>query len=191
MTIITKKPLLPLLLMVVMALTRFDHFGSALSLPDASLAVFFLAGMGFGSLWFFVLLTFEAGIIDYLAITQFSVSDFCISPAYAFLIPAYAILWYVGRYCAQLKTMSFSEQTIPVMLLALATSVSFVISNGSFYLLSGRIENFSWTGFVEQFVHYYPPYLASTLCYGLSGLLLARLFKLIPGSGSQTTETTV
>jgi hypothetical protein len=32
-------------LAILMALTRSDHFGSALTLPDASLAVFYLAGI--------------------------------------------------------------------------------------------------------------------------------------------------
>lgn len=36
--------LIGLTLAALMALTRYGHFGSAVSLPDASLAVFFLAG---------------------------------------------------------------------------------------------------------------------------------------------------
>ena len=36
---------LPIALIALMVLTRFEHFGSALHLPDASLAVFFFAGL--------------------------------------------------------------------------------------------------------------------------------------------------
>jgi hypothetical protein len=188
MTII-KKQALPLILMTVMALTRFDHFGSAITLPDASLAVFFLAGMGINSLWFFALLLLEAGMIDFLAITQFSISDYCLSPAYVFLIPTYAVMWFAGRYCNAFEPLSFSNSLKILGLTATATTVAFAISNGSFYLLSGRIEALSWMGFATQFVSYYPSYLASSLCYGLVGLLLVRLFKLLPST--QLTQTTV
>ena len=44
--------LLSFALMGVMALTRFDHFGSTFALPDASLAVFFFAGLSVISPWF-------------------------------------------------------------------------------------------------------------------------------------------
>ena len=79
--------LVAITLIIIMALTRFGHVGSAFSLPDASLAVFFLAGFTVSGLGFLVLLLLEAGLIDYLAITQFNVSDFCMSPAYLCLNP--------------------------------------------------------------------------------------------------------
>jgi hypothetical protein len=74
-------------LVALMALTRVHHFGDAFSLPDASLAVFFLAGMSVSSFSFLGFLLLEAGVIDYVAITQFNVNDFCVSAAYVFLIP--------------------------------------------------------------------------------------------------------
>ena len=45
-----------LLLAVGMAATRFRHFGSAIHLPDASLAIFFLAGFYLRASVFFVVL---------------------------------------------------------------------------------------------------------------------------------------
>lgn len=188
MTII-KKQALPFILMSVMALTRFDHFGSAFSLPDASLAVFFLAGMGISSRWFFALLLFEAGMIDFLAISQFSVSDYCLSSAYGFLIPTYAVMWFAGRYCKAFELVSFVNSLKIVGLTVIATTVAFAISNGSFYLLSDHIEIHSWAQFSGQFAHYFAPYLAATTCYGLVGLLIVRLFKLIPDG--RLTQTTV
>ena len=187
MTII-KKQALPLLLMTVMALTRADHFGSAFSLPDASLAVFFLAGMGISSPWFFALLLLEAGIIDFLAITQFSVSDYCLSPAYIFLIPTYAVMWLAGCYYKAFESFSFVNSLKIVGLTGIAATIAFAISNGSFYLFSGRIEVLSWAQFSAQFTHYFPSYLTSTVCYVLVGILMVRLFKLI--SGAQLTQTT-
>lgn len=168
--------LLPIALMGVMALTRFDHFGSALSLPDASLAVFFLAGMGFSSLWLFALLLIEAGMIDYLAITQFSVSDFCISPAYVCLIPTYAAMWFTGRYCTIFKALRFSDSFKTFGLATIATTVAFVVSNGSFYVLSDRFGQLSWTQYLAQSARYYPLYLSAALIYIVIGLAIVKLW---------------
>ncbi len=172
--------ILPLALIGIMALTRFDHFGSALSLPDASLAVFFFAGLGYAPLWFFGLLLLEAGLIDYIAITQFNVSDFCISSAYVFLIPAYAALWFAGRYAKNLMDLSFAHSLKMFGLAALSVTVSFAISNGSFYLISDRIGEHSLNHYLSQFAHYYPPYLASSMIYIAIGLVVIKLFKAAP-----------
>jgi len=92
-------------LAALMAATRFNHFGSAVSLPDASYAVFFLGGLYLTrsasmSVAAFIALILEAGWIDYYATSVQGVADWCMSPAYWFLIPTYASLWLVGRWVA-------------------------------------------------------------------------------------------
>jgi hypothetical protein len=169
--------LLPIGLIGIMALTRFDHFGSAFSLPDASLAVFFFAGLGFSSLWFLAVLLFEAGIIDYVAITQFSVSDFCISSAYLFLIPAYAAMWLAGRYAKALTSLGFIDSIKAFGLAAIATTLAFVISNGSFYVLSDKFGELSWQQYLAQSAQYLPAYLSATLIYIVIGLAVVKLWK--------------
>ena len=47
------------------------------------------------------------------------------------------------------------------------TSSAFLISNGSFYLLSGRAPNASWAQYLDGVATYYPPYLSATLMYGV------------------------
>ena len=74
-------------LAMAMAATRFHHEGTAFALPDASLAVFFLAGAFLSTSGVFIGLLALAGIIDYLAVTSLGVSDYCFSPAYAFMAP--------------------------------------------------------------------------------------------------------
>ncbi len=152
-------------LMILMAATRFHHFGDSISLPDASLAAFFLAGLWVGGWKFFVLLLIEAGLIDYVAISQFSVSDYCISPAYVFLIPTYASLWFAGRYCARFKTVQPTELMIQFGMLFAATTIAFTISNGSFYLLSGKFADLSWVEYTTRVAQYYLPYVSATLIY--------------------------
>jgi hypothetical protein len=88
-------------LAMLMALTRSDHFGSAVTLPDASLAVFYLAGIFTGGIASFAVLLAEAALLDYVAITHWQVSDYCISPAYIFLIPTYAVMMFAGRWSAK------------------------------------------------------------------------------------------
>lgn len=152
-------------LMALMATTRFHHFGSAISLPDASLAVFFLSGLWFGGRKLFVLLLLEAGLIDYLAITQFDVSDFCISSAYIFLIPTYFTMWLAGKFCAPKEILKISTLVKQFGVLVLATSITFLISNGSFFLFSGRYTELSLSMYLERSAVYFQPYLFSTIAY--------------------------
>lgn len=154
-------------LIALMAATRFHHFGTAFSLPDASLAVFFLAGLYLGGRYLFIALLLEAGLIDYLAISQFGVSDFCVSQAYVFLIPTYAAMWLGGIYCAKFQLSSAASAARQFAALIAATSAAFLISNGSFYLLSGRYPEASLAQYIERFGMYYPPYLTSTLIYAV------------------------
>ena len=154
----------PVALIGLMLATRFHHFGGMISLPDASLAAFFFAGFWVSGWRFFAILLVEAALIDYVAIKEFSVSDYCISPAYAFLIPTYACLWFAGRYCAY-RVLKPSELIQQFAVLAIATSTAFVISNGSFYFLSDKFPDINWLEYSDRVALYYPPYLAYTLMY--------------------------
>ena len=158
-------------LVLLMAATRFySHFGSSVSLPDASLAVFFLAGFYLARLALpaavaFVLLLLAAGGVDYYAIVFRGVSDACISPAYWFLIPTYACLWYAGRWFAARQQMSWASMGVLAAVAWGSTTVAFLISNTSYYLLSGHIANISLAQYAEGIAKYYPPYLGCTILY--------------------------
>lgn len=168
-------------LFTLMALTRFHHFGDSFSLPDASLAVFFLAGLGFARRWWlFGTLLLEAAIIDYVAITHFNVSAFCVSPAYLFLIPTYAVMWFAGSYCVRYKNLTASDIALSISVSALATTTAFLISNGSFYLLSDRYPDLSLVQYIDRIMQYYPLYAGAALCYALLGLIVIKLIKSLP-----------
>lgn len=172
---------LTLPLIALMALTRFHHFGDAFSLPDASLAVFFLAGLGFARRWWLLgFLMLEAAVIDYVAITHFNVSAFCVSPAYVFLIPTYAVMWFAGSFCVKFKSLNAGEMLSSMGVMLLATSTAFLLSNGSFYLLSGRYPDSSWTQYISRVMQYYPPYTSAALCYGVLGLIVIKLIRALP-----------
>ena len=167
-------------LILLMAATRFHHFGTPFALPDASLAVFFLGGLWLGGWALFVGLLMEAGLIDYLAISQFNVSDYCISPAYVFLIPTYAAMWFGGKWCAKFKSLSLNALLQQFAALVLSTSAAFLISNGSFYLLSGRYTDLSWAQFFDGVGQYYPPYLSSAALYVAVIFAAVKMFRSLP-----------
>lgn len=154
-----------LLLMALMALTRGHHFGDNFSLPDASLAVFFLMGLLTANRWLLAVLLVEAGLVDYLAINQFGVSDWCISPAYGLLIPTYAVMWATGRFCDRFKALAWQQLVMGFGLVVLATSTAFLISNISFYLLSGYFSDMTLGHYMFKVKQYYPAYASSTLIY--------------------------
>ncbi len=168
-------------LFALMALTRIHHFGDSFSLPDASLAVFFLAGLGFARRWWlFGALLLEAAVLDYIAITHFNVSAFCVSPAYLFLIPTYAVMWFAGSYCVKFKTLTASDIALSIGVSALATTTAFLISNGSFYLLSDRYPDLSLAQYAARMMQYYLPYTSAALCYVALSLIVIKLIKALP-----------
>ncbi|MDD4906120.1 MAG: hypothetical protein PHD39_08185 [Methylobacter tundripaludum] len=169
---------LPIPLIALMVLTRFHHFGDVLHLPDASLAVFFFAGFYHKKVLFPFLLVL-AGLIDYIAISN-GTSSWCVSPAYVFLIPTYAVMWFAGRYCSAFKLLKPTELLMQFGVIALAASAAFAISNGSFYVLSGRYPDLSWGQYFSRVAQYYPPYVSSALLYMVLGYGIMMLIKSLP-----------
>jgi hypothetical protein len=156
----------------LMAATRFHHFGSAISLPDASLAVFFIAGFYLRSSWLLVALLALAALIDYLAISVGGVSDWCVTPAYFFLIPTYAVMWFAGRWVGARHRETWMALAPLAAALAVSVTVAFVISNVSFYFLSGRLPE---TGLMEYgllIMKYFPLYAGSAFAYVAAAVAL-------------------
>ncbi|PKM12355.1 MAG: hypothetical protein CVV13_05545 [Gammaproteobacteria bacterium HGW-Gammaproteobacteria-3] len=168
-------------LMILMAATRFHHVGTPFALADASLAVFFLGGLWFGGLGVFAVLLLEAGLIDYVAVSQFNVSDFCISPAYVFLLPTYAALWFGGKSCAYFKTLTVITLMSQISRLTLSIAAAFLISNGSFNVLSGRYSAITGEAFFDGAVTYFPAYFADTAFYVVIIFAGVKLLSLLPG----------
>ncbi|NJD08869.1 MAG: hypothetical protein FIA97_20610, partial [Methylococcaceae bacterium] len=152
-------------LFALMAATRSHHFASVTHLPDASWAVFLLAGFYSGRAWLFVALLALAGLTDYLAIGWFGVSDYCISAAYGFLAPAYGALWLAGSWYGRHHHLQAST-LLPLSAALLAgTALCEAISGGSFYFLAGRAAETSLAGYAAQFLNYYPASLQGTALY--------------------------
>jgi len=162
-------------LAALMAATRFNHFGSAVSLPDASYAVFFLGGLYLArsarlSMVAFITLIMEAGLIDYYATSVQGISDWCMTPAYWFLIPTYGSLWLVGYWFALRHTVKghiIEGKALIVLAFAAwaASSFAFTFSNATFYLFSERYAEMSAAEYTSRVAQYYVSYVAVALLY--------------------------
>ncbi|KJS06658.1 MAG: hypothetical protein VR73_09950 [Gammaproteobacteria bacterium BRH_c0] len=171
--------LLPGLAFVMLA-TRMDHFGSAVTLPDASLAVFFFAGFALHRpLWAgraaFLALCGLAAAIDFWAIDSQGVSSFCVTPAYGFLLPTYFAMWWAGRQSAQLPLHTGAGWLRLALLAGCGVSAAFVISNGSFYLFSGYVTAPALADYAAGVARYFPRYAFYCLGYIALGLILRAL----------------
>lgn len=157
-------------LLVLMAVTRFHHESTPFALPDASLAIFFLGGYFLRNWAAFAGYLLAACAIDVIAVRYGGVSDYCISPAYGFLVPAYGVLWWAGCFVSTEEKLTLSRIPRIVLALSIALTAAFVISNGSFFLFSGRVGGTSWADYSAGIAAFYPGYLVSTLTY--CGLIL-------------------
>ncbi|MEO5623812.1 MAG: hypothetical protein ABJB02_00255 [Dokdonella sp.] len=180
------------ILALVMLATRINHFGA---LPDASWAVFFVAGFYLygnfsdrsattrpllrgllNSSWAFALLMALAVLIDFFVITRQGIdfwSHYCVSPAYLFLLPSYAAPWLGGVWLrVHYRGVRAREAGLLVASAIVAASVCFLISNGSFYWLSANVPLRSFAGWMENLGDWYVPYLRTTLMYVGIGAVL-------------------
>ncbi|HTW73962.1 MAG TPA: hypothetical protein VMD56_03450 [Steroidobacteraceae bacterium] len=154
--------------------TRQYHFGP---LPDASWAVFFLGGLYLGGTRVFALFMVAAVAIDYIATEHLGVSTYCLSPAYVFLLPAYATLWLGGAVVARRwrRERPVRNGALAAVALTLSVSVCFLVSNGTFYWFGGRVPMPSLSGWVANLRDWYGYFLAVPCAYAAGAGLLRGL----------------
>jgi hypothetical protein len=155
------------LLALLMLLTRTGHFGDAMHLPDASMAIFFLGGVYVRRHLALAALLVLAVAIDYAVIRYAGIGNYCVTAACAFLPVAYAVLWYGGRRCAMRGMLRY----LLLVAAAVLASLSFLISNGSFYWLGGRVAHADIAGWTANAWQWGPRFVMVTMCY--VGVVLA------------------
>jgi len=154
-----------LALSLLMLLTRSHHWASIHALPDASWAIFFLLGVYVRALWVVPALIAASVAIDYLAITWGGVSDFCVSPAYWLLIPAYLVLFAGGRFYAHGHSLALPGLARLAGVALVVVTVAELLTSGGFYVFSGRFAGPTLAGFVPHFATYFPPMLGTFALY--------------------------
>ncbi|MGV8844730.1 MAG: hypothetical protein ACOH2I_16210 [Pseudomonas sp.] len=163
--------LIGIALAALMAMTRGQHFAT-LNLPSASWAVFVLAGVLLTPRWVFPALFIEASLLDFAAIQWAGVSDWCMSPAYWMLVPAYGSLWLGGRLYAGWHSDRLSSLALLAATVAVSALVCYLFSGGGFLFFSGRYPEPTLALLAERIAIYYPRYLGNLALYiGLAAVL--------------------
>jgi hypothetical protein len=152
----THQTLIGVVLALLLVATRGHHVASLVSLPSASLAVFFLAGLYLRPTWAPIALLALCAWLDYSAITVGGVSSFCVTPAYGFLLPAYGVMWLAGRFFAKRLRLSATTLLPLTGILAVSAFASELFSSGGFYFFGGRFAETSVTEFGTRLVKYFP-----------------------------------
>lgn len=178
------------LLALLMVTTRFKHFGDALHLPDASMAVFFLGGLYLRRHLAFVFFVVLAVLLDYVSIQYAGISNFCVTAAYAFLPLAYAALWYGGRLYTRELSGSWRSLLGAFAVAFVCAALCFAISNASFYWLGGRYAHPHMAEYLQRLWQWGPMFVRTTLGYvGVALLLHAFLQRLAGGEGIVQART--
>lgn len=152
-------------LAALMICTRGQHVVSVNALPSASWAVFFLAGLMLRPAWIFAALFALASLLDFGSLAAGTIGQWCVSPAYWALLPAYGSLWLAGRLHARWHVLDLAGLVRLALLLVVVTLVAYVFSGGGFYFFSGRYPAPTLAGFGERIVHYYPQKLGTLAGY--------------------------
>lgn len=174
------------LLLLLMAATRFSHAGGAGVLPDASWAVFFIAGFYLASdfRWALTALTVAAAGIDLLAIRFYGISNYCLTPAYWFIVPGYSLLWLGGAWLRR------QYRYVPLDLLRLCGSLvvsvtaCFLLTHTAFYWLSGRVPKPTITEWWSVFTQSYGLFLGIPSAYVTLAALLHMALARRPGAAA-------
>lgn len=155
-------------LALLMLATRYQAFlQHFVEVPDASWAIFFIAGFYLAglTLWAFPLLMIESVLIDWFATQHLGVSSFCLTPAYAALIPTHAVLWFGGWWLRARQPSDLRGLMWLAGSAFISVSLAYAISNGSFYWFGGRYPNPNFAQYLERFFAYYQHFLVVPCTY--------------------------
>lgn len=161
-------------LALLMLITRFQPIDHFLELPDASWAVFFIAGFYLVGMarWAFPLLIALTVAIDNVAIQYMGVSNYCVTPAYWFLVPTHAVMWLGGYWLRGHCSQDWRGLLSLAASAFIATTLAYGISNGGFYWFGGRYPEPNMAQYLERFALYYRWFLLVPCAYiGAAALL--------------------
>mgnify|MGYP006184812785 FL=1 len=155
-------------LAAVMAATRLNHFGLV---PDASWAVFFVAGFYLrgSARWAFPALMALAVAVDYLVITaggQSFWSHYCMSPGYWFLVPAHAAMW-LGGSLLRRAYRGLEPRALALLAVSVFASVAacHFFAQGGFYWLASAVAEPTVAGWAKNYADWFLPYLRNASIY--------------------------
>ncbi|WP_460456949.1 hypothetical protein [Arenimonas alkanexedens] len=157
-----------LVLAAVMAATRLNHFGLV---PDASWAVFFVAGFYLrgSARWAFPALMVLAVAVDYAVIRASGLSfwsHYCVSPGYWFLVPAHLAMW-MGGSLVRRSYRGLAPKTLALLVVSVFASVAVChfFAQGGFYWLASAVAEPTVAGWAKNYADWFLPYLRNASAY--------------------------
>ncbi len=169
-------------LVLLMVLSRPYPMTAVVHLADATNAIFFLGGLMLLSNRLLPVLIALTVVLDYVSIRYFGTSAFCVSKAYVFQWPAFALLWMGGRSLAGSEGGLMQSGRIVLGFIVLQT-LAFMLTSNSFYYLSGRFADPNFAELLERSARYYPGYLFAGLRYVVVALVALQLFRFLRRRG--------
>ena len=160
MNLTYKKYIFISVILFLMILTRGSHFLSAISLPDASFAIFLIGGMLLKKpKWFISLFAFSV-VIDLVSLSMNNIYQIPINLGYLGLLASYGIMWFVGSHIENTKSfLKFSTFSV------IATLIAFLISTQTYNLLSGAFRDITIKQSIQTGWEYLPQSLVFTMAY--------------------------
>ena len=158
-----KQWLIVSILLAIMVVTRIGYVPH---IQDASWAVLFLMGFYLRNYIGLPIVILSAVIIDFAMIAaRGGHQDYYLTPSYLFIIPAYAALWFAGRYLANHYSESLKGLLTFVGVAVLGVVSCDLISSGGFYWVAADSVSLSMTEFLSRTFEFMPLYLKTTMLY--------------------------
>lgn len=188
MTLSRSNALLLVGAVAAMALTRSHHLSNVIALPDASLALFFLAGWLMAGVTAFGVLLVAAVAIDLFAINVGGVSGFCITAAYPFLALAYGAMWWGGRLIRRHSGRWNQRAALLAVSAAVSTLIAYAVSEMSFFWFSGQVK-VALAEYLATATQYLPAYMMPTLSYIALGTLITAVVSVLSTTNQRPNQT--
>jgi len=151
------------LLLLIMVATRSHILLS--HIQDASWAIFFILGFYISKQLGLPLFLAAAFIVDLLVIESKGGESYCFTVSYPFLIPAYASLWFAGRWFANHYSEDLRGLAYFVASAIIGIAACDIISSGGFYWFSGRFAEVNMAEFAHRIATFMPMFMKTTMMY--------------------------
>lgn len=174
-------------LLLLLVGTRGQHFATVHSLPSASWAVVFLAGVCLRPRWVLPALLAMVWTLDFAPhlVAGASLREvfeggqaFCLPPGYLALLLAYAALWFAGRWYAQRHRQEWRSLWLLAAAALTGAAICELLSSGGFYLFSGRFAEPHFSEFAGRLIAYFPRSLQSMASYVAAAVVIHLLLVL-------------
>jgi hypothetical protein len=176
---------LSIALVALILITRTNYSSAIIDTPDITLAAFFIAGMfilgsRLQSTLVFGILFGACVIADLLSFAA------CFTPAYVFLVPTYASLWFAGYLCREVDLVTVRGAVKVAAYFVIAVVVAYLISSYSFYYFSGRLSPSSALKYTQGLAHYFwHPYFSWAAAYTVLAVGIAAVARLVASQSAK------